>query len=216
MWENAEEFLLKDRCIGPLVLKYGPCLIKPRPKKLYFEDLVDLIVQQQLSMKAAASIFNRIKEKISDNKTMKASAKHKWRAQETIKVEVDPVKILNLKDDELRYCGLSRAKVVYVKDLSEKVLNKTIRLKDMDKLSDDEIAIELTKVKGIGIWTAQMFLMFTLARPDIFPVGDLGLRNAFKKVTIKDLENKDIEKFAIRWKPFRTVASWYIWQSLEN
>lgn len=216
MWRQAEEFLLQDKYIGPLVRKYGSCRIKPRQKKLYFEDLVDSIVQQQLSMKAAASIFNRIKEKISDSKTPKESNRHKWRVQETIKVEITPDKILNLKDDDLRKCGLSRAKVVYVKDLSEKVLNNKLKLINLDKLSDNELIDELVKVKGIGIWTAHMFLMFSLARPDIFPVGDLGLRNAFKKVTEKDLDNKKMEKFALRWKPYRTVASWYIWQSLEN
>lgn len=215
MWDEAQVFLERDKYVGPLVRKYGNCRIKPRPKKYYFEDLVDSIVQQQLSMKAAASIFNHIKIRISDRSDNELN-QHKWRAQNTVNVDVTPDKILMLKDDELRKCGLSTAKVKYVKDLSERVLNNQLKLSILDKLTDEEIMQELTKVKGIGTWTAQMFLMFTLARPDIFPVGDLGLRNAFMKVIGKDLKIEKMEKFALRWKPYRTVASWYLWQSLEN
>jgi len=216
MWKEAEEFLEKDKYIGPLVKKYGSCKIKPRPKRYYFEDLVDSIVQQQLSMKAATSIFNRIKEKVADKKDSKNPNKHKWRVGKTLEVEVSPEKILALSDKELRECGLSNAKVVYVKNLAEKVKRQEVKVESLDKLPDEEVMKELVAVKGIGEWTAHMFLMFTLARPDIFPVGDLGLRNAFKKVIQKDLNPNEMSKFAERWKPWRTVASWYIWKTLEN
>lgn len=214
MWREAEEFLAKDKYLRPLILKYGPCRIKPRPKKYYFEDLVDSIVQQQLSMRVAASIFNRIKEKIADGE-MKTSVKHRWRAESTLKVKVTPEKILTLKDEELRECGLSKAKVLYLKDLASKVRGGEIEIHKMDKLPDEKIVEELMSVKGIGRWTAQMFLMFTLARPDIFPVDDLALRNAFKKVIGRNLDSKGMLEFSKRWKPYRTVASWYIWASSE-
>jgi DNA-3-methyladenine glycosylase II len=216
MWEEAEGFLVKDKYIGVLVKKYGHCKIKPRPKRFYFEDLVDSIIQQQLSMKAAASIFNRVKEKISDNYDSGQPNKHKWRAEKTFNIKVTPEKILALSDKDLRECGLSGAKVVYVKDLSEKIMSKKLLINQLGKLSDDEIMRKLVEVKGVGTWTVHMFLMFTLARPDIFPTGDLGLRNAFKKIIGKDLDIKEIDKFALRWKPWRTVASWYLWRSLGN
>lgn len=218
MWNDAEEFLLKDKYIGHQVKKYGHCSIKPRGKVYYFEDLVDSIVQQQLSMKAASSIFNRIKKatsETSDKKKGIRDKKHKWRVDDTFDIKLTPEKILQLKDEELRACGLSRAKVVYVKDLAERVISNRLQVKRLDKLPDEEVMRELIAVKGIGEWTAHMFLMFTLARPDIFPIGDLGLRNAFAKV-IKPMDKIKMEKFAMRWKPYRTAASWYLWRSLEN
>lgn len=228
MWEDAEEFLSKDKYIFSLIKKYGHCTLKPRSKKYYFEDLVDAIIQQQLSMKAASSIFNRVKEAIQknyelrvknygkDNKQkMISDKKHKWRIDTTKNVEITPEKILVLSDEELRTCGLSRAKVVYVRDLSERVANNQLKILELDTLSNDEISKELISVRGIGEWTAHMFLMFTLGRPDIFPVGDLGLRNAFSNIIKKGLDKKQIERFALRWKPYRTIASWYIWKSLD-
>ena len=218
MWKSAEEFLLKDKYIAPLVKKYGHCTIKSRNKKYYFEDLVDAITQQQLSMKAASSIFNRLKEALAtQNETAsKNSVEHKWRESRTLNVEITPETILRLKEDDLRGCGLSRAKVFYLRDLSEKALNGELQVKNLDKLPDEEIIKKLVTVKGIGEWTAHMFLMFTLGRPDIFPSGDLGLRNAFEKIVKKGQDRKQMEKFAERWKPYKTVASWYLWRSLEN
>lgn len=218
MWKSAEEFLLKDEYIAPLIKKYGHCNMKPRDKKYYFEDLVDAIVQQQLSMKAASSIFNRLKEAlISQNKAFnKNSVEHKWRKSDTIKVEITPNRIIKLADETLRGCGLSRAKAIYLKDLSEKALSGELQIESMDKLPDEEIIEKLVMVKGIGEWTAHMFLMFTLGRPDIFPSGDLGLRNAFEKVVKKGQNRKQMEEFAKKWKPYRTIASWYLWRALEN
>ncbi len=216
MWKNAEEFLLKDEYIGPLVLKYGSCSIKPRGKEYYFEDLLDSIVQQQLSMRAAAKIFERIKEKIYDKVGFKKTKKHKWREAKTLNVKITPEKILSLPDKELRSCGLSKAKIYYIKCLSEMVLSNKLEIRKLDRLSDEEVMQELLKIKGIGIWTSKMFLMFTLARPDIFPIEDLGLRNAFKKIIGKDLNRSEMEIFSLRWKPYRTIASWYLWRSLES
>jgi DNA-3-methyladenine glycosylase II len=216
MWRDAEKLLSEDEYIGPLIKKYGKCTLRPRKKGDYFEDLVDSIVQQQLSMKAAASIFNRIKEKISDEEDSKKAKKHRWRSDKTISVKVTPEKILKLSDKELRECGLSNAKVVYMKDLARKVSGGEVEIHKMDKLPDDKIVDKLISVKGIGKWTGDMFLMFTLARPDVFPVEDLGIRNAMKILLKKDMKPEMMVKFTQRWSPWRTVASWYLWKLLDS
>ncbi len=230
MWNEAEKFLLKDKYIAPLIKKYGRCMLKHRQEKYYFEDLVDAIVQQQLSMKAASSIFNRLKEAVIEKRKEKrgkqitgegkqrkvAGGKHKWRVGATISTEITPRSIQNLSDGELIACGLSRAKVKYVKGLSDNVIDGRLKLHVLKKLPETEVIKKLVSVKGVGEWTAHMFLMFSLGRADIFPIGDLGLRNAFSKTIKEGLDKKQIEKFALRWKPYRTIASWYIWKTLEN
>lgn len=208
--------LAKDKHLGFLVEKYRPCKIRPRAKEFYFEDLVDSIVQQQLSIKAAATIFERLKSAVADADDFQQSQKHRWRKRKTRNIKITPEKLLAIKNGRLRECGISFSKISYIKELSEKVETGELQLFELEKMSDEEVVDQLTKVKGIGKWTAEMFLMFSLARADVFPVDDLGLRNAFKKLIKKDLDSKGIEKFALRWKPWRTVASWYIWRSLEN
>ena len=196
MWREAEEFLGKDKFIGPLIQKWGHCMIHPIKKSQYFEDLVDAICSQQLSGKAAKTIFGRIKKLL---------------------IIITPKNILSKSDQELRDCGLSWAKVKYVKDLATRVDSKLIDLSNLDDLPDEEIIKELIAVKGIGRWTAEMFLMFSLARPDIFPIDDLGIKKGFEKVTGKKWDKVKSAKFAERnWKPYRTIASWYLWRSLEN
>lgn len=201
MWKDAEKFLSCDKFMGPLIQKWGSCTIKPISKSKYFEDLVDAICSQQLSGKVAKTIFGRVKNLL---------------------VKVTPESIISKTDQELRDCGLSWQKVSYVKDLANKTANGelqifTLRDKKLDKLSDEEIINELIKVKGIGRWTAEMFLMFSLARPDVFPIDDLGIKKGFEKVTGKKWDKIKSAKFAEKkWKPYRTVASWYLWRSLEN
>ena len=196
MWNKAEKFLLKDKIIGPLVKKYGHCKIAPSKKKDYFVDLVDAITSQQLSGKAARTIFERVKEKCGG--------------------EITPEILKKLKTEQLRKCGLSYAKCSYVKDLAEKVLTGQLKVRKLDKLPDEEVLKELIAVKGIGRWTAEMFLMFSLARPDVFPVDDLGIRKGTAKLLKRNINSQKIGTFAERWAPYRTPASWYIWQSLEN
>ncbi len=194
MWKDAEEFLSKDKYIGPLIQKWGSCTITPLKKSQYFEDLVNAICSQQLSGKAAETIFGRVKKLL---------------------IKINPENILSKSDQELRDCGLSWSKVSYIKDLAVRVKNEELRfssaikINNLNSLQDEEVITELIKVKGIGRWTAEMFLMFSLARPDILPNADLGINKALKNLNIKP---KDTEK----WKPYRTVASWYLWRSLEN
>lgn len=196
MWVDAEKFLKKDKYIGPLIQKWGSCTIKPIKKTLYFEDLVNAICSQQLSGKAAETIFGRVK------KTVKG---------------ITPDHILQTKDLNLRESGLSYAKIKYAKDLAERVKDKRLKLNLLDKLPDEEVIKELVAVKGIGQWTAEMFLMFSLARPDIFPVDDLGIKKGFEKVTKRKFDRLGSAEFAEQyWKPYRTIAAWYLWRSLEN
>jgi DNA-3-methyladenine glycosylase II len=188
MWQEAESKLQKDRFIGPLVKKWGSCTIKPIKKSMYFEDLVDAICSQQLSGKAAKTIFGRVKGLL---------------------VKINPENIILKTDQELRDCGLSWQKVSYAKDLAEHVLGRRLKVESLNTLPDEDVISKLVVVKGIGRWTAEMFLMFSLARPDILTKDDLGINKALKNLKIKE---KDTEK----WKPYRTVASWYLWRSLEK
>lgn len=197
MWKEAGKFLIKDKYIGPLIEKYGECSIKKSLKTNYFRILVESIANQQLSGKAASTIFARF-DKLCNGKII-------------------PEVILGLPDDQLRQTGFSSPKVKYIKDLAQKADTKQINLRKLDSLSNEEVIAELTKVKGIGRWTAEMFLMFSLARPDVFPVDDLGIKKGFEKVTGNKFDKEKSFKFANKhWAPFRTMASWYLWRSLEN
>lgn len=197
MWQEAEEFLLKDKYIAPLVKKWGHCTISPKIHTDYYQGLVGEIIGQQLSGRVADVIEGRLKAKIKGTLT--------------------PDKILKMDEDELRNCGMAWSKVRAIKDLSLKVKNKELHIKNLNDLPDVEVKKELVAVKGIGPWTADMFLMFTLGRSDIFPTEDLGIKKGFEKVTGKKWDKLKSPKFAERyWKPYRTVASWYLWRSLEN
>jgi DNA-3-methyladenine glycosylase II len=197
MWNEAEKYLGKDKHIGPLIKKWGHCTIAPKTHMDYFQGLVGDIVGQQLSGRVADVIEGRLKAKI--------------------KGIITPDKILELDENVLRNCGMAWSKVRAIKDLAEKVKNKKLKVKILGELADDEVRKELIAVKGIGPWTADMFLMFKLGRPDIFPVEDLGIKNGFEKVIGKKFDKIKSAKFAEKyWAPYRTVASWYLWRSLEN
>lgn len=175
-------------------------LYRVRPHKSYYKSLLDAIIGQQLSTIAANAISKRFTDYFENNP--------------------EPEKILAAGDDDLRKLGLSAAKVKYVKDLSDKVLRKIVKFKDIDKKTDEEIINELTQVKGIGVWTAQMFLMFTLARVNVLPVLDLGIKKAvminYKLKALPD--EKKLANLAKRkkWAPYCSIACWYLWHSIDN
>ncbi len=175
-------------------------MIKPRVHTDYFQSLVGEIIGQQLSGRVADVIEGRLKGKV--------------------KGRITPDKILSLSDDELRNCGMAWSKVRAIKDLSLRVRNRQLHIRKLKEMPDIEVKSELVAVKGIGPWTADMFLMFSLGRPDIFPVEDLGIKKGLRLVEPRGserFENKEyVKKFAERWAPYRTVASWYLWRSLEN
>ncbi len=194
-WKKARKHLVKDEYIGPLIRKYGPCEIVKKPENEYFDRLVRAVVGQQLSTKAAATIYKRLSEKLGG---------------------VTPDKVLKVRKSSLGKCGLSNAKSDYIKDLAKHVKDGALEIERLDDFNDDKVMEELVAVKGIGPWTAEMFLMFTLARPDIFPVDDLGIRNGMKKLLGKELSQEKMVEFAKRWAPYRTYASYYIWELLDN
>lgn len=196
MWHDSESFLAKDKYIGPLVKKWGNCTIKIKPQKDYFAALCGDIIGQQLSGKVADVIEVRFK---------------------TVVGELTPKNVLNVPEQKLRDCGMSWAKVSFVKDLAKKTISGELGTDKLMDLPDEEVITELVAIKGIGRWTAEMFLMFSLGRPDVFPLDDLGIKKAFEKVVQQKWDRVKSARFAERyWKPHRTVASWYLWRSLEN
>lgn len=167
--------------------------IKPED---YFRELADSIVSQQLSGKAATTIFNRFLDLFP-------------------KRNLNPKAVLKIPDEKLRGVGLSRAKASYIKDLAAKVLDGTIELSHLQDLDDEKVIEELVAVKGIGRWTAEMFLMFTLGREDVFSAGDLGLMNGIKKLYgIEKPTKEQLLELESKWKPYRTTASRILWKSL--
>jgi DNA-3-methyladenine glycosylase II len=165
----------------------------------YFINLTRSIIGQQLSGKAASTIISRFEELFPKKKI---SARY----------------ILKFSDNKLRGVGMSYSKVSFIKDLATKTINGEISFKNIDKLTDEEVIIHLTKVKGIGPWTAEMFLMFSLARPNIFSHKDLGLNRAIQKLYSfkKPPTIKQVEKIISKWEPYKTYASFALWHSLDN
>jgi DNA-3-methyladenine glycosylase II len=162
-----------------------------------FGSLVRSIVYQQLSGKAASTIFGRLREATGE--------------------PIAPEAILTLDAERLRELGLSKQKATYIRDLAERTASGEVAFEQFPEMSNDQILEQLTRVKGIGVWTVQMFLMFALRRPDVLPCGDLGIRNAVAKAY--GLESppsaSEIEEIGMKWQPYRSVASWYLWRSLE-
>jgi DNA-3-methyladenine glycosylase II len=162
-----------------------------------FSSLAEAIVYQQLNGKAAVTIFNRFTALAGD--------------------PLSPEGILKLSDAELRGVGLSKQKSAYLKDLAAKTSAGLLDFARLPELTDEEVIQHLTQVKGIGEWTAHMFLMFSLRRPDVLPTGDYGVQVAMKKHYKKRKlpKSKDMEKIAKNWAPYRSVACWYMWRSLD-
>lgn len=188
--------LKKDRKLAKIIDQVGKYNISQT--KNPYESLVEAIITQQLSGKAADSISKRFRAIYG--KFPK------------------PAAVLKTPDSKLRKAGLSGMKVKYIKDLSARIDSGELKLGSMKNLTDDEVVAELTKVKGIGRWTAEMFLIFSLGRMDVLPVGDLGLRKGVQKLhSLQELPEKDeIEKIAEKWRPYRTVATWYLWRGLSQ
>lgn len=193
-------FQRNDPILYKILLKvyasYGDKIfILGKPGDLFF-NLCESIVSQQLSVKAADTIFERLLALMPKKK-------------------LTPENILKQKDESLRKAGLSNAKVKYIKDLSAKVKSGEVELEKLDGLSEEEVIVKLTSVKGIGRWTAEMFLMFALGREDVFSHGDLGLRNAIKKVyNFESYDQKIVEEIVIKWSPYKTYAARILWRSL--
>jgi len=165
-----------------------------------FEAIVEAIVSQQLSIKAADTIFTRFVALTPGKKFP------------------TPREIIKMPVPKMRKAGLSGMKVTFIKDLAKKTLDGSLDFKAVNRLSDEDVITHLTRVKGIGRWTAEMFLIFSLRRDDVFSYGDLGLRNALQKIykMKKPPTPAQAEKITARWKPYRSLGARYLWASLDN
>lgn len=189
-----------DPKLAAVIAKSGACTI--RPHKNYYEALARIIIGQQLSVKAADAI------------------EKKFLALFGAKAVPAPKLILKKDVETLRTAGLSRGKATYIRDLAQRVVDGEVRFDHLDNLTNDEVIAELTAVKGIGEWTAHMFLMFCMGRLDILPTGDLGIRSGVQKLyglgTLPDAAKvREVAK-KYHWHPYESVAAWYVWQSLDN
>src|SRR5215213_3979789 len=187
-----------DPTLGALIKRIGPCALHAVAPRDPFETLCVSIASQQLSIKAAATIFARFAALFPNRRPT-------------------PEHVMTLSDDQIRATGFSRPKVTFIKDLAAHVIDGRLDLKKLKKHSDDEVMQQLVAVKGIGRWTAEIFLMFRLGRLDIFPADDLGLMNAVQRAygLRKRPDAKRLRKIAETWQPHRSVAAWYLWQSLD-
>jgi DNA-3-methyladenine glycosylase II len=185
-----------DPVMAAIIDAVGP--YKMVARKPTFETLARSIVYQQLSGKAAASIFSKLKKAAGPRFSARA--------------------ILQLSPEELRACGLSPQKSAYIRDLAEKVATRKIRFGALAAMTDEEIIEALTAVKGIGVWTVEMFLLFALERPNVFPLGDLGVRNAIQRAyQLSGAPQKaDLLRISACWHPYCSVATWYLWRSLDG
>ena len=195
--KKAVKFLKKDPKFAKIIMQVGDYNVKITKNR--YQSLVEAIVSQQLSGSAANSIIKKFR-KLYKSKFPK------------------PRDVIKTSDSKLRTTGLSKMKIVYIKELSKKIESKELNMRKISTQSDEQVIEVLTDVKGIGRWTAEMFLIFSLGRLNILPVGDLGLKKGIQSMySLKKLPKEEqIEQLAESWKPYRTVATWYLWKSLQK
>lgn len=190
-----------DPRLGDLIARAGPFTMRPVPTQSLFAALVEAIVYQQLSGKAAETILGRVVAIYRPRRFPR------------------PEDILDTPQARLRAAGLSNAKTLAVLDLAARTLDGTVpRMAQVRRMSDDEIIERLTRVRGVGRWTVEMLLLFRLGRPDVLPVGDLGVRKGFARTFGRRVlsDSAVMSRRAERWRPYRSVASWYLWRALDG
>lgn len=194
----AEELAAADPILGKVIDPGQPLSYRIQPVENYFKTLIQKIVYQQLSTKAAGTILRRMEDMLEGR--------------------YEPTHLLSFEQEDFRQVGISRQKYGYITDLSRHFADEPEFYTHLDQYSDEEVLKKLTEVKGIGNWTAQMFLMFTLGRPDIFAPDDVGIQNAVVK--LYGLEKKPGKKVLVKmsepWRPHRTLACRYLWHFLDN
>ena len=198
MHDHALTHLRRDPVLARVMADVGPCRFAARSEGSHFDHILRAIVYQQLSGRAAATIHGRVIA-LFEGKPSAAS-------------------LLTATDDQLRSAGLSRQKIGYLRDLAQRVHTGDLPVDRLHELADDDVIAALTRVKGIGRWTAHMFLMFRLGRPDVLPDLDLGIRKAIQLAyRLRRMPNSDrVLAIGAAWAPHRTIASWYLWRSLEQ
>jgi DNA-3-methyladenine glycosylase II len=196
MKKAIEHLKRSDPVLSAIIARVGDYNIRFREPD--FETLVKSIVSQQLSGRVATVIFGRLAAAVGD--------------------KITPAGILKLRPARMRKLGLSGSKTAYIRDLARHTRDGSVVFEELADLPDEEVIVRLTKVKGIGVWTVHMFLMFALRRTNVLPIGDLGIRNAVRKAyALEEIPApKDIEAIAAKWHPYCTVASWYLWRSLDS
>ena len=194
--QDGVGFLRKDPILGKIIDNVGDYSLKRRNH--HFAVLVESIISQQLATKAAEAIFRRF---------TKIYPKFPTATQ-----------ILATRRSKLRKTGISGMKIDYLKDLARNIEDGKLKIKSLPKMSDEQVIEQLTQIKGIGRWTAEMFLIFSLGRQDVLPVHDLGLRKGVQfAFSLSQLPKpKEVEKLRERWKPYRSIATWYLWKSLQK
>lgn len=193
----ALKHLKKDSILAEIIERAGPVRMEYREPG--FETLVRSIVYQQLSGKVASVIFGRLHEA--------AGA-----------VTLTPDSVMKLRPEKMRSLGLSAQKTTYIRELAKHCRRGSVVFETLPEMDDAAVVEHLTQVKGIGVWTAQMFLMFALRRPDVLPTADLGIRTAMKRAwSLPDLPKPpEMERIAAPWKPWTSIACWYLWRSIDN
>jgi 3-methyladenine DNA glycosylase/8-oxoguanine DNA glycosylase len=188
-----------DPVLARVIESVGPCRIRISAEGTHFQALTRSIVYQQLSGKAAATILSRVVALFPDNMPT-------------------PEAVQATSDEKLRAAGLSRQKISYLRDLSSKVASGALPLDAVETMEDDDLIEHLVQVKGIGRWTAQMFLMFRLGRRDVLPELDLGIQNAIQRAyrMRKRPTPKQVKRVGAKWAPHSSIACWYLWRSLDN
>jgi DNA-3-methyladenine glycosylase II len=186
-----------DPVLAGLIDRHGPCTLTP--SKPQFPVMVETVISQQLSTKAARAIHGRL-IRIIGRKAPR------------------PVDILNTRDEDLLAIGFSRSKTRYIKNAALAFQSRELGARSLARMPDDEVMSRLTAVKGIGDWSAHMFLIFALGRLDVFPVGDLGLRNAMAAAyrLRRPPSLTRLNQIGNRWRPYRTIGTWYLWESYDN
>jgi len=187
-----------DPVMASIIKEIGRCGLVRSKRADPFIAIVEAIIWQQLSGKAARTIYERFLKVFPEGTPT-------------------PAAILATSDEAMRAAGLSRGKIAYLRDLSTKVLDGTVHLESLETMANDDVVAAMTKVKGIGQWSAEMFLMFRLQRSDVLPVGDLGIVKAIQRHyrLRKTPTPERMRKIAESWRPYRSVASWYLWASLD-
>ncbi len=190
-----------DPRLATLIAQVGPFTVKPGKLVRPLDALAESIAYQQLSGKAAATIFGRVRA---------LYPKRKW---------FSPELIIATPDETFRGAGLSRSKTIAIKDLAAKTLGGTVPTRAaLDRMSDEEIIARLTNVRGIGRWTVEMLLLFDLGRPDVWPVTDYGVQKGYAKTFRKRKlpKPKELHRIGEKWRPYRSVAAWYFWRALDT
>ena len=196
MYDDALRVLNKDKKLKKIISSVGECKIRTISNP--FEALVEAIITQQISDSAGKSISLKFKNLFG-------------------KKYPTPSDVVKLSKDEIKSVGLSRMKAEYIYDISQMIVDKKLNFRIFKRMSNDDVIFELTKIRGVGKWTAEMYLIFALGRMDVFPLGDLGLINGIKKLyNLENPSTDEILKITNNWIPYRTIGTWYIWRGVKN